>query len=391
MRIALDGTDRRTLLGAAGLLLVVVLVTLTLAPSAADRSEQPTTYSTASKGAKAAWLFLRESGYRVERWQRPLRQLPASRATLVLAQPDGAPGTEDLERLRAFIAGGGRVIVTGPLGGSFVPGGAVLPRPWVTVPQRVPAVSMSAITRAAPEIAIAPEAFWNPAAPATALYADGSGAVVTRYAYGQGEVIWWASASPLSNAGLGEPGNGEFLLACLGRPGERPVIWDEYLHGYGEAAGVGAGSLAFGWLALQGALIAVAVLLTFSRRSGPVLAPAADVRLSPLEFVQTLGGLYQRAGAASVAVDICHQRFRHRLTRRLGAPADLGAGDLARLLRDRARFEDPGFVPTLLACEAARENPRLRTRDALRLVQDLFRYARDLRLFADQTTEDRRR
>jgi hypothetical protein len=389
--IALDRADRRTLLGAAGLLLVVVVVTLMVAPSAADRSEQPTTYSTGSKGAKAAWLLLRESGYQVERWQRPLRLLPNSRATLVLAEPTGVPDAEDLERLRTFIAGGGRVVATGPLGGSFVPEGTVEPRPWITVWQRVPAVSMSAITRAAPDITIAPQAFWSAAGSATVLYADGPGAVVTRYAYGLGEVIWWASASPLTNAGLREPGNVEFLLACLGPPGERPVIWDEYLHGYGEAVGAGTGSLAFGWLALQGILRAVAVLLTFSRRSGPVVEPAADARLSPLEFVQTLGGLYQNAGAAAVAVDICHQRFRYRLTRRLGAPAGLGARDLARLLRDRGRFEDPGFVPTLLACEAARENPRLRARDALRLVQALFRYARTLKLFAERTTEDRRR
>lgn len=391
MPIPLDRVDRRTLLGAAGLLLVVAVVTLILAPSGSDRSEQPTTYSTSSKGAKAAWLLLRESGYRVERWQRPLRDLPDSRATLVLAEPAVSPALEDVERLRTFLGGGGRVIVTGPLGGSFVPDGEAVARPWISVWERVPAASMSAITRAAPEITIAPQAYWGPASAATPLYADGSGAVVARYPYGQGEVIWWASAGPLTNAGLREPGNAEFLLACLGRPAGGPVLWDEYLHGYGDAVGAGAGSLAFGWLALQGTLIAAAVLLTFSRRSGPVLEPAADVRLSPLEFVQTLGGLYRNAGAAAVAVDICHQRFRHRLTRRLGAPAGLDAGDLARLLRDRARFEDPAFVSTLLACEAARENPTLRTRDALRLVQALFRYARELKLFAEQTTEDRRR
>ena len=380
MRFALDPVDRQLLLGAGAVLVVVVVATLILAPQA-NRVEEPTTYSAGSTGAKAAWLLLKESGYRVERWEQPLRHLPRSKATIVIAEPAAAPPAADVERLRSFILDGGRVLISGPFAEAFVPDAATVPRPWATGWQRVAALSPAAITRDAPEITLVPQAYWKPGSSAQALYADGERAVVVRYGYGQGEVIWWASATPLTNAGLKEPGNLEFFLACLGPARDGPIVFDEFEHGHWGGRAETRVGWPFGWLAVQVALIALAVVLTFSRRSGPVLAPAADTRLSPLEFVQTLGGLYQRAGAASVAVDICHQRFRYWLARRLGTSANTGIHELESLLRERWRFDDPDFADTLRACETSRENPRLRPRDALRLVQALFRYAAALRLF----------
>jgi hypothetical protein len=257
-----------------------------------------------------------------------------------------------------------------------------VPRPWAIVWRPVRAAAPAGPTRAAPAITIVPQAAWNPQAPATTLYADDGVAVVTRFTVGRGEVLWWAAATPLTNAGLREPGNLEFVLACLGRPEDGPILFDEYLHGHGgtQAEGVRASS-PFGWLLLQGLVLGTAVVLTFSRRSGPVLAAIADTRLSPLEFVQTLGGLYQRAGAASVAVDVCHQRFRYWVSRRLGTPFNLGTEELERVLRERRLFEDPEFRSTLADCEEARKKPRLRPRDALPLVRALYRYAAALHLF----------
>jgi hypothetical protein len=43
------------------------------------------------------------------------------------------------------------------------------------------------------------------------LYGDGDRTVVVKYPFGRGEVLWWASATPLTNAGLKEPGNLEFF------------------------------------------------------------------------------------------------------------------------------------------------------------------------------------
>ena len=328
-------------------------------------------------------MLLQESGYRVTRWEQPLRDLrDAPHTTLVLAEPNGAPAREDSEALRRFIADGGRVIATGSTVAAFIPGSGIVPRPWMVTWEQATAVSPTGLARVAPVITIVAQAYWTADSSATRLYQDAEHhTLAVRYQVGQGEVIWWAAPTPLNNAGISQPGNLEFFLGCLGAPGERRVLWDEYFHGYQRSGIRSATAAPFLWLAVQLGLVAVAVLLTFSRRSGPVLPPSDDVRLSPLEFVQTLGGLYQRAGATSVAVDICHQRFRYWLTRRLGTAGHLPIEGLERALADRWRFHDPDFASTLRQCEAARDHPGLGPKDALRLVQALFDYARRLRLF----------
>jgi len=381
MPFQLDAGDRRTLLVAGGVFLLLILGTVLVAPSQGMKSDVPTTYSSGSGGAKAAYLLLAESGYRVERWEQDLSELPLRPGTtVVLAEPIGAPSAAGVRRLREFITAGGRVIVTGFYASAFVPEVSVVQRPWIVTWQRVRALSLSAQTRAASEISMVSQAYWSGGPPATMLFTDGERVVAVRYAFGKGEVIWWAAATPLTNAGLKEAGDLEFFLACLGSPGAGRVLWDEFFHGYRRSAGRTLRESPLTWIALQVTLLALTVLATFSRRSGPVLAPEGDVRLSPLEFVQTLGGLYERAGAASVAVDICHQRFRYWLTRRLGTAGNLPVEDLARALRERWRFDDADFAATLRRCEVARENP-LGPKEALRLVRELYRYAAELRLF----------
>ncbi len=103
--------------------------------------------------------------------------------------------------------------------------------------------------------------------------------------------------------------------------------------------------------------------------------------MSPIEFVQTLGGLYEHAGTASVAVDICYQRFRYWLTRRLGVASNISVADLELAVRDRWTFVDDHFVAILRRCESARSDPYLHPPVALQLVQELDEYAVRLKLF----------
>jgi hypothetical protein len=100
-----------------------------------------------------------------------------------------------------------------------------------------------------------------------------------------------------------------------------------------------------------------------------------------MEFVETLGGLYERAGTASVAVDICYQRFRYWLTRRLGVASNISIGDLLAAVRDRWRLGDDRFAEVLKRCESAKNDPYLHGPEALHLVQELDDYASRLRLY----------
>ncbi len=379
----LSRSDRKLLLGAGVVFIVMVAGALLFSTNQGSKSEVPSTYSTASDGAKAAYLLLQESGYNESRWERPLNELPApSGQILVIADPDQAATIADREKLAQFISDGGHVIATGFLAENYLPQAKTrIDYANGFVWKKASAVSPSSITRAAPEILLAPESYWDKSIAATALYSQDERPRVVRYLYGKGEVIWWASATPLTNAGLKESGNMDFFLACLGE-GQPKVLWDEYIHGYTEAAtGSITGSPIF-WIFVQLALVSIAVLATFSRRTGPIFPLVTPSRLSPLEFVQTLGGLYKHASASSVAVDISYQRFRYWLTRRLGMANNASIADLRSALSDRSKFsEEESLFATLAECESARYNPSLPSADALRMVQALDDYAVKLKLF----------
>jgi hypothetical protein len=384
MPLKLDPKDRRLLLGAGCVFVLLVAGAAVFSGAANNQGEVPSSYSTASGGAKAAYLLLSHAGYKVERWERPLDRLPqASGTTLILAEPSEAPTHEEKDRLKNFLSQGGRVIATGTAAGTFLPENDSVPEIDVLGEmkgKKASAMSPSEITRAAPEIVIAPQAHWNSYAAAYPLYGDGERTLVVKYPYGRGEVLWWASATPLTNAGLKEPGNLEFFLTCLGGvKGE--ILWDEYIHGYRQTLASSIAHSPVKWLALQLLLLGLAVVATFSRRSGPISKPASDVRLSPIEFVQTLGGLYETAGTASVAVDICYQRFRYWLTRRLGVASNISVADMELAARDRWAFVDDHFVAILRRCESAKNDPYLHPPVALQLVQELDEFAVRLKLF----------
>jgi hypothetical protein len=382
MPLKVDPKDRKLLLGAAGIFVLLIAGAVVFGGEEGTKADIPSSYSTSSGGAKAAYLVLANAGYKVERWEKPLDQLPpAAGRTLILAEPNQAPTREEREKLKTFLSGGGHVIATGMFAGTFLPENESLPDPFGAMSwRRVSAMSPSEITRAAPEIVLAPWARWPPFSAAYPLYGDKDRTLVVKYPYGRGEVLWWAAATPLTNEGLKEPGNLEFRLACLG-DAKGEVLWDEYVHGYRETLASSIAHSPVKWLALQLMLLGLAVLATFSRRSGPICKPVSETRLSPLEFVQTLGGLYEHAGTASVAVEICYQRFRYWFTRRLGVASNISVDELQFAARDRWALADEHFVAILRRCESAKNDPFLQGPVALHLVQELDEYAVRLKLF----------
>jgi hypothetical protein len=380
MPARLTAGDRRLFLTAGAVFFLLVTASVILIGGAGDTSETPTTYSTGSSGAKASYLLLEAAGYSVQRWERSMRELPPGRGvTLVLAEPSAAPTAEERAVLGRFVQQGGTVIATGMSGSFFLPEHRVVSDPIAGITwRRLSALSPSSITRAAPGITLAPEARWDPETFAVPLYGDGANERVVEYRSDAGKVSWWASATTITNAGLREPGNLEFFLACVG-PRDRRILWDEYFHGHRPSSSASTIRLPL-VIGVQLGLFIAAALLTYSRRSGPIVPSPAESRRSPLEFVRTLGSLYQRAGATSVAVDIAYQRFRHALTRRLGRSSHTSADDLERAVRERWDV-DQDFGAVLRACESASRGPGLSTQTALKLSRSLHDYADELALF----------
>ncbi|MBV9342171.1 MAG: DUF4350 domain-containing protein [Acidobacteria bacterium] len=378
---AMSSADRRLLVLATSAFVILAVTGVLVAPTD-TQTAAATTYSPGSRGAKAAYLLLKEAGYHVERWQGFYRALPSGKHTvLFIADPEMIPNASEKAALASFILSGGRVVTTGTGGGSFLPEdlsewNPLQKKAWYEFSALVP----SPITRAAPKITLAPVARWLGTS-AIALYGNHDETAAVRYLYGQGDAIWLASATPFTNAGISQPGNLEFLLAVIGDRQQSHVLFDEYVHGYGDHGAPGRRHPLIAALIAESVVLALAALLTFSRRSGPLRPLARDARLAPLEFVETLGGLYQQAHAASVCVDTYYQRLRFWMTRRLGISSHASDEELDRAARERWDVNDPAFMEILRAAGRARYQPDLPPRQALAIVQSLYSYALKLKLF----------
>jgi len=252
-------------------------------------------------------------------------------------------------------------------------------------PQKFNAELPAPLTRHAPEIVMQSDVRWEPPlADQQRYYGDREGPTVVGFRIGKGEVIWWADSMPLTNYGLKQSSNLMLFLNSVDPDGERPentrILWDEYFHGDRRSFWSYAAGTPAPWALGQLGVMAVAALLTFARRSGPVrpLAPAS--RLSPLEFIDALGALYQRKGAAREALKTGYHRFRFVLLRRLGLPSSASPDDISRGVRERLGWTVPGFWETLQRCELGVNSSHFDDALALLLIQELHDYARRFRL-----------
>ncbi len=386
MRLPLESGDRKLLIVSGLLLAMLTLAAGLLSPPEEQSvSGLPTTYSTGPQGAKAAYLLLGEAGYRVKRWTSPPQALPLQpqNLTLVLAEPTIPPSSEEQAGLRAFIYAGGRVLATGNSAAPLLPQSEVRtlnqssPQPK-TFRARLP----GPLSRHAPSIVMRGNARWAASNPGQLeYYGDKLGATVVRYRLGRGEVIWWASSLPLENAGLDQGSNVILFLNSIGPPGSASVFWDEYFHGQRPGLWSYLSRTPVPWSAIQLVVIASALLLTFGRRHGP-LRPArtTGTRLSPLEFVETVGELYGRKHAAAGALEIAYHRFRFLLLRRLGLTDAASPGEIGRAVRERLGWKTPGLEETLQKSQQGAKASGLSEAEALRLIQELHDYAGRLRL-----------
>ena len=157
---SLSAGDRKILFIAGGAFLVLVVLGFLFAPTHNIESDAATTYSTSSAGAKAAFLLLQETGYRVERWQHSPKALkPDKHTVLIVADPALIPNPKQNPEIERFVSGGGRLITTGLYGARLLPEDSSEYNPMPKNPwSEFKALAPSAITRAAPNIKLAPVA-----------------------------------------------------------------------------------------------------------------------------------------------------------------------------------------------------------------------------------------
>lgn len=306
----------------AAVMLVLIVAVSVLAPGSADDDPRPTTYNTGPQGAKAAFLMLHAIGRASSRWKRPIRELSrldAAHTTLVLAAPVYAATERDAiaTAVQQFLERGGRVLTTGPSGALLLPGGRVTPA-TIFMPSSCRTTPGAGPLAAAGPVAIFDRGAWAGKGNVETAHRCGQDAVVVRMKAGRGEAIWWSSASPLTNAELKTEADLRLLLLSVGEG--RAVVWDESLHEPAPGLWSGATGLPLRWLIAQLMLLAALLIVSFSRRNGPVRAPVMVPRSSPLEFAVSMGDLYEKARATTAATDAARRRLLRAIVRDAGVP-----------------------------------------------------------------------
>jgi hypothetical protein len=375
----LDSADRKLLIG-GGVLLVVMLIASALIspPRAAGGSAFPSSYSAAWDGAKAAFLVLQDSGYKVERWENAPAEIPGdhSHEVLILAEPLIGFSTDDRAAIREFLRDGGRILATGSSAARLLPDaesfteGEEFEEQKTFTPQ-VP----SPLAIDAPEIKMISPDNWHPNLPTQlVIYGSKETAAVVNYQSGRGQVIWWGSNTPLTNGGIRDASNLMLFLNSIGPANGMRVLWDEYFHGVHGSLWAYIRQTPLPWGMVQLGLVFIAIVATFSRRHGPTRMPAKVSRLSPLEFVDTLGDLYAARKAGTAAVHIAYQRLRFLLTRQLGLAPDVPAPALAHSAWEALGWKEQPFRGTLERAERAVRMTELKDDESLSLVQEIFDY-----------------
>jgi hypothetical protein len=106
--------------------------------------------------------------------------------------------------------------------------------------------------------------------------------------------------------------------------------------------------------------------------------PAGDSRLSPLEFVDTLGDLYKSAHASPAAVGVAYQRLRTLLARKLEIAPQAKLPELSRAASRRFGWPEDALLDTLARSERAMRSLKLDEAEALELVRTLHEYSDQL-------------
>jgi len=216
---SLDPKDRKLLLICLSAVVVLAAVMAFFGRNQnSDDNTVPSSYLTGRHGARAAYEMLQSSGYNVQRWEDRLSSLATQTdetTVVILAEPIFT-STDDVKALREIVARGGRVLLTGFMGGELAPGGDVRSPMQFQAACKLTPQGLDPLA-ASGEVWMVPEASWGAEQPRTRVQYNCIGAPsVVEYNVGKGRVVWWASSTPLENGSIARANDLNLFLNALG-------------------------------------------------------------------------------------------------------------------------------------------------------------------------------
>jgi hypothetical protein len=378
MRAALDPRDKRLLLACGALVAVLIVLLALFSPGNEEDDPTPSSYSTAPHGARAAFQLLQQAGYRVDRQTDSLDDLDEpvdEHTTVIFAEPFLQNVSDSKQAVKSLLDHGARVLVTGFSGGLLLPDNAVQNNSVGAVMECDAAPHGSGELTGSGTVHMALKARWKPGneLQKVAYTCQGQTVAVT-YASGKGTAVWWADSLPLENAGIQRNDNLVFFLNSVGPPATTRVLWDESLHGAPPSLVSYTQGTPLKWIGWQLLLIAALLLWSYGRRSGPLRPDPAIPRTAQIEFVHSLGSLYQAANATQTAVADAYQQLRQKLERMFAIPQNLPAASpgMASALAQYLGPEAQSVQQAMVEGEKAMAMEQLPARVALIRIQALY-------------------
>jgi hypothetical protein len=378
MRASLDRRDKRLLLACGTLVTLLIVLLAVFSPGKEDDDPTPSSYSTAPHGARAAFQLLQQAGYQVERQTDSLAELDDlhmdEHTTVIFAEPFLQNVSDSKQSVKAILDRGGRVLVTGFSGGLLLPDNAVQSNGVAAMECDARPKGSGDLTTSG-TVHMTLKARWKPGNPLQQVaYTCQGDAVAVTYRSGKGTAVWWADSLPLENAGIQRNDNLVFFLNSVGPAATTRVLWDESLHGPPPSLVSYTQGTPLKWIGWQLLMIAALMLWSYGRRSGPLRPDPAAPRTAQIEFVHSLGSLYQAANATQTAVGDAFQQFRQRLEQMFAIPQSLPASSsgMASALAQYFGSEAQTVQQAMLECEEAMATEKLPAKVALLRIQALY-------------------
>jgi len=321
----------------------------------------PSTYNAASAGYKALYLWLREMGVPVKRWENPFTELTREAGVLVVMSPRLGPGPGEVKALESWVRDGGTLILVAwprnalekqfgfeaqmrvrdkkkeEEGLSFQPG------PYIRGQRTIVSKTHPGVDSQRPEAIVhARDAFGN---------------LIIVVEEGKGRVIMVSDPSLFSNLKLREGDHARLALdILLTHLDEGLLLIDEYHHGYGRVTSVAAYVFQSEAFVPLGQVMFLVLLLwaVAGRRFGPARPMQRETERSSMEYVRAMAQLFHRVKARRLALESVLRWFDE---------------ETRRLLLDK----DPAFQKDLSEAKRRLSLETMTDRDLLNAVRKLYK------------------
>lgn len=288
----------------------IILLTLIAAPSS-SKLNSGSTYNRAPDGYGAWYSFMQERGARIERWQRPFKDLTAEKspATLLLIYSSLQQGGGFNYEQQQWVEKGNTLVVLG-------------------VSDRVTKANFSTMLKSpVGDVKIDTGRRRSKPENVEFLLKDAFGAVVWQETYGKGKVIYSITPHLAANAYQDNRANFEYLAQLVGNKSNKLFI-DEYLHGYKDAnikKAKGEGDI-YTYLiqkpifvgAIQAFVLLIVLIVAQNRRFGkPILLETPKVNNSEA-YIQALAAVLQKADTTDFVLEMVGKEEIQQLQLALG-------------------------------------------------------------------------